>query len=141
MTPEQVKLVQQSFKKVEPIADQAADLFYGRLFETAPAVRPMFAEDLTSQKEKLMRMLASAVNNLHRVETIRPALEELGRKHVGYGVKPEQYDIVGATLLWTLEQGLGEAFDPDVEDAWKATYGLLADVMKSAAAEKADGLT
>lgn len=137
VTPEQIKLVQQSFTKIAPIADQAADLFYDRLFKTAPTVRPMFPKDLTVQKQKLMQMLSIAVTNLHQVETILPAVEELGRKHVGYGTKPEHYDTVGETLLWTLEQGLGEGFDADVEAAWAATYAMIAGVMKSAAAEVA----
>ena len=82
MTPEQVKLVQSSFKQVEPIADQAADLFYGRLFEIAPQVRPLFPNDMSEQKMKLMSMIGTAVNNLHQVEKIIPAVQELGRKQL-----------------------------------------------------------
>lgn len=134
MTPEQVTLVQQSFAKVAPIADQAADLFYDRLFERAPAVRPLFPADMTDQKRKLMQMLATAVNNLHQVERILPVVEELGRKHVGYGAKPEHYDTVGEALLWTLERGLGPDFTPPVKAAWTSTYQTLAGVMKDAAA-------
>ena len=137
MIPEQVKLVQESFSKVVPIADRAADLFYDRLFETTPAVRPMFPEDLTTQKQKLMQMLSIAVNNLHQIETILPAVEELGRRHVAYGAEPEHYDTVGETLLWTLEQGLGDGFDSEVEAAWTAAYGVIAGAMKSAAADVA----
>ena len=137
MTPEQVKLVQQSFAKVAPIADQAADLFYDRLFESAPGVRPLFPDDMTVQKQKLMQMLTTAVANLHRVEEILPVLEDLGRKHVGYGTKPTHYDTVGEALLWTLEQGLGDAFTPPVQEAWTATYATIAGVMKAAAAELA----
>ncbi len=135
MTPEQVKLVQNSFAKVEPIAGTAADLFYDRLFEIAPDVRPMFPDDLGEQKTKLMDMLGTAVNNLHQVETIIPAVEDLGRKHVGYGVKDEHYDHVGAALLWTLEKGLADDFTPPVKEAWTETYGTLAGVMQKAAAE------
>lgn len=135
MTAKQIQLVQQSFAKIAPIADQAADLFYDRLFETAPAVRPMFPEDLTIQKQKLMQMLSIAVTNLHQVEKILPDIEDLGRRHAGYGAKPEHYDTVGETLLWTLKQGLGEEFDDEVEAAWTETYATIADVMKSAAPE------
>lgn len=135
MTPEQIKLVQQSFTKVEPIAGRAADLFYDRLFERAPGVRPLFPDDMAGQKRKLMQMLSTAVANLHLVEEILPDLEELGRKHVGYGTKPEQYDTVGEALLWTLEQGLGDGFTPAVREAWTTTYGTLASIMKAAAAE------
>ncbi|MGH1349934.1 MAG: globin family protein [Methyloligellaceae bacterium] len=137
MTPEQIQLVQDSFKKVEPIAMKAADLFYGRLFEIAPEVRSLFPEELSEQKGKLMSMLATAVRNLHQVEQIVPAVQELGRRHVGYNVTSEHYKSVGAALIWTLEQGLGDSFTPDVRDAWLETYGTLAGVMTQAAAEAA----
>ena len=135
MTPEQVKLVQDSFAKVAPIADKAADLFYDRLFEIAPEVRPLFPQDLADQKTKLMQMLTTAVTNLHQVEKILPAVQELGRRHIGYGVTAKQYEPVGAALLWTLEQGLGPAFTPPVKEAWTATYTTVASVMTAAAAE------
>lgn len=135
MTPEQVKLVQESFKKVLPIAPQAADLFYGRLFEIAPNVKPLFPNDLSEQKKKLMMMIATAVNNLHQVETIVPAVQDLGRRHVGYGVTADHYKPVGEALIWTLEKGLGDAFTPDVKAAWVETYVTLQGVMTAAAAE------
>ena len=135
MTPEQVKLVQDSFKKVAPIADQASDIFYGKLFEIAPEVRPMFPEDMSEQKGKLMGMLATAVNNLHQVEQIIPAVQDLGRRHVNYGVKDEHYKPVGEALIYTLETGLGDDFTPEVKDAWVTTYVTLQKVMTDAAAE------
>ena len=134
MSPEQVKLVQDSFGKVAPIATQAADLFYGRLFEIAPEVRPLFPHDLAEQKKKLMTMLATAVTNLHQVEKIVPAVQDLGRRHAGYGVKDAHYQPVGEALIWTLDKGLGEAFTAPVKDAWLAAYTTLAGVMKEAAA-------
>lgn len=134
MTPEQIELVQRGFAQVEPIADQAADLFYDRLFDRAPDVRPMFRDDMTDQKRKLMEMLSTAVADLHRIDRILPALEDLGRRHAGYGTRPEHYDSVGEALLWTLEQGLGNAFTPAVAEAWAAAYAAIADVMKTAAA-------
>ncbi|MBI1201846.1 MAG: hemin receptor [Rhodopseudomonas sp.] len=134
MTPDQIAMVQESFKKVAPIASTAADLFYGRLFEIAPAVRPLFPDDLADQKKKLIAMLATAVNNLHQVETIIPAVEDLGRRHVAYGVTSGMYEPVGAALLWTLEQGLGDDFTPPVKAAWTETYVTLAGVMQKAAA-------
>jgi hemoglobin-like flavoprotein len=133
MTPEQVKLVQDSFQKVVPIADTAADLFYDRLFTIAPEVKPLFPEDLAPQKKKLMQMLATAVMNLHQVEKILPAVQDLGRRHVSYGVTPKHYEPVGAALLWTLEQGLGPAFTPSVKDAWVEVYTTVAGVMTKAA--------
>lgn len=135
MTPEQIKLVQESFKTVLPIAPQAADLFYARLFEIAPQVRPLFPSDLGEQKKKLMMMIATAVNNLHQVESILPAIQNLGRKHVGYGVTADHYEPVGEALIWTLEKGLGDAFTPPVKAAWIETYATLQAVMTTAAAD------
>lgn len=137
MTPDSVMLVQESFRQVVPIADTAADLFYDRLFAIAPDVRPLFPEDLAEQKKKLIRMLATAVTNLHQVETILPAVEDLGRRHTGYGVTTAHYEPVGAALLWTLEQGLGEGFTPPVKAAWVEAYTTLAGVMQAAAAQPA----
>ena len=134
MTPEQVKLVQDSFTKVVPIADTAATLFYDRLFTIAPEVRSLFPTDLTEQKKKLIQMLATAVTNLHQVEKIIPAVEDLGRRHVAYGVTPKHYEPVGAALLWTLEKGLGPDFTSPVREAWTETYMTVAGVMQKAAA-------
>jgi hemoglobin-like flavoprotein len=134
MTPEQVKLVQDSFAKVAPIAGTAADLFYDRLFTIAPEVRSLFPSDLTEQKKKLMQMIAVAVTNLHQVEKIVPAVEDLGRRHAGYGVAEKHYEPVGAALLWTLEKGLGADFTPPVKAAWTETYATVAGVMQKAAA-------
>jgi hemoglobin-like flavoprotein len=134
MTPDQVTMVQESFKKVVPIAGTAADLFYGRLFEIAPEVRSLFPDDLTEQKKKLIAMLATAVTNLHQVDQILPAVEDLGRRHVAYGVTGKMYEPVGAALLWTLGQGLGDAFTPPLKEAWTETYMTLAGVMQNAAA-------
>jgi hemoglobin-like flavoprotein len=134
MTPDQVTLVQESFKKVVPIAGKAADLFYERLFTIAPEVRSLFPTDLSEQKKKLMQVLATAVTNLHQVEKILPAVEELGRRHVAYGVTEKHFEPVGAALLWTLEQGLGPDFSPPVKAAWTETYITVAGVMTKAAA-------
>ncbi len=132
MTPQQVELVQTSFQKVVPIAATAADLFYDRLFEIAPETRAMFPKDLTEQKGKLMSMLGTAVTNLHKLDTILPAVKDLGQRHKGYGVTAAHYAPVGAALLWTLEKGLGPDFTPDVKAAWTETYTALAGVMTNA---------
>jgi hemoglobin-like flavoprotein len=132
MTPEKIDLVQSSFKKVVPIAGTAADLFYDRLFEIAPEVRPLFPQDMKDQKVKLIAMLGTAVANLHKLETILPAVKALGERHRGYGVTAAHYAPVGAALLWTLEKGLGDDFTPDVKAAWTETYTALAGVMTSA---------
>jgi len=133
MTPEQVKLVQQSFAKVAPISDAAAVMFYDRLFAVAPQVKPMFPADLTEQRKKLMATLAVVVNGLDRLESILPAASALAVRHVGYGAKPEHYPVVGAALLWTLEKGLGEAWTPELAEAWTAAYGTLSGYMISQA--------
>jgi hemoglobin-like flavoprotein len=130
MTPDQIALVQSSFKSVGPIAAKAADLFYGRLFEIAPNVRPLFPADLSGQKVKLVAMLATAVNNLHQLDAILPAVRDLGDRHRGYGVTAEHYAPVGAALLWTLEQGLGPTFTPDTKAAWTEAYSTLAGAMQ-----------
>lgn len=132
MTPQQIDLVQSSFKKVVPIAGTAADLFYDRLFEIAPEVRALFPQDLKEQKVKLMSMLGTAVSNLHQLDTILPAVKELGQRHKGYGVTAAHYAPVGAALLWTLEKGLGPDFTPEVKAAWTETYTALAGVMTAA---------
>ena len=133
MTPDQVKLVQQSFAKVAPISDQAAVIFYDRLFEIAPQVKAMFPSDLTEQRKKLMATLAVVVNGLGNLESILPAASALAVRHVSYGAKAEHYPVVGAALLWTLEKGLGDAWTPEVADAWTAAYGTLSGFMISEA--------
>ncbi|MFS8035443.1 globin family protein [Xanthobacter sp. AM11] len=133
MTPSQIDLIQDSFRKVVPIADQAAGLFYGRLFEIAPQVKPLFKGDITTQGKKLMTTLGVVVAGLRDLPAIVPAAETLARRHVDYGVKAEHYAPVGAALLWTLEQGLGDAFTPEVKAAWTDAYALLSSVMISAA--------
>src|SRR5580698_7910471 len=131
MTPDEVKLVQQSFSKVAPISDQVAVLFYDRLFEVAPQVRSMFPDDMTEQRKKLMMMLAAVVGGLGDLPSILPAASALAKRHVAYGAKAEHYPVVGSALLWTLEKGLGEAWTPDVAAAWTTAYGTLSGYMIS----------
>lgn len=133
MNPLQINLVQESFAKVAPISEQAAVLFYDRLFEVAPAVRAMFPDDMTEQRKKLMATLAVVVNGLSNLEAVLPAASALAKRHVSYGARPEHYPAVGGALLWTLEKGLGEAWTPDVADAWTAAYGTLSGYMISEA--------
>src|SRR5262249_43794842 len=131
MTPEQVKLVQDSFAKVAPIADQAAEIFYDRLFEIAPAVRSLFHGDMAEQRHRLVATLAVVVNGLGDLPSVLPAASALAKRHVGYGVRPEHYAVVGEALLWTLARGLGEQWTPDVAAAWTAAYGTLSGYMMS----------
>ncbi len=134
MTPEQIKMVQDSFRKVMPISGTAADLFYNHLFEIAPEVRSLFPDDLVTQKMKFMVMLATAVNNLDQIGKVIPAVEELGKRHASYGVIARHYEPMCAALLWTLEQSLGTEFTPEVKAAWTETYMILAGVMLGAGA-------
>ena len=133
MTPEQVELVQQSFAKVAPISEQAAALFYDRLFEVAPAVKAMFPADMTEQRKKLMATLAVVVNGLGNLEAVLPAASALAKRHVSYGAKPAHYPVVGGALLWTLEKGLGKAWTPETAAAWTAAYTTLSGYMISEA--------
>jgi hemoglobin-like flavoprotein len=129
MTPDQVALVQDSFAKVAPIADQAAAMFYGRLFEIAPEVKPLFHGDMAEQRKKLMTTLGVVVRGLSDLPAILPAASKLAKQHVVYGVKPVHYAPVGAALLWTLEKGLGDAWSAPVAEAWAAAYATLSEFM------------
>lgn len=133
MTPRQKELVQASWAKVVPIADTAAGLFYGKLFELDPSLRPMFSTDIKEQGKKLMTMITLAVKGLDDLNALVPAVQALGKRHVGYGVKDQHYVTVATALLWTLEKGLGEAWNPELRDAWIAVYTVLADTMKAGA--------
>jgi hemoglobin-like flavoprotein len=137
LTSKQVGLIQESFEQVLPIADTAAALFYDRLFTLDPSLRALFRGDMKAQGRALMGMIRVVVNGLTRLEAIVPAVETLGRRHAGYGVKDEHYATVGDALLWTLGQGLGDAFTPAVRDAWAQAYTILAATMQAAAATAA----
>jgi hemoglobin-like flavoprotein len=125
--------VQQSFAKVAPISEQAAVIFYDRLFEVAPSVKPLFPTDMKEQRKKLMATLAVVVGGLSNLPSVLPAASALAKRHVGYGAKPEHYPVVGGALLWTLEKGLGDSWTPEVADAWTTAYGTLSGYMISEA--------
>jgi hemoglobin-like flavoprotein len=129
MTPEQIQLIQKSYAKVVPIADQAAQLFYGRLFAIAPEVETLFHGDMDEQGRKLMATLTVVVGGLNKLDTILPAASALAKRHVGYGVRPSHYTPVGEALLWTLEQGLGTEWTPPLAEAWTAAYTILSGFM------------
>jgi len=136
MTPEQIRIVQSTWVRVLPIKDIAAQLFYKRLFEMDPSLRPLFRGDLREQGEKLMQIIDAAVNGLSHLERIVTAIQDLGRRHADYGVKDHHYDTVGAALLWTLKEGLGAEFTPKAKEAWATVYGVLAATMQEAAATR-----
>lgn len=135
MTPQQIAHVQRTFAQVRPIADTAAQLFYSRLFMLDPGLKPLFKGEMTKQGQMLMSMIGSAVAGLSNLEKLAPIVRNLGARHVAYGVTDDHYATVGTALLWTLEQGLGEDFTPEVHEAWSAAYTILAETMKAGADE------
>ncbi len=136
MTPTQIDLVQRSFTQVKPIAATAAELFYNRLFSLDPSLRRLFTGgDMARQGQMLMSMIGAAVAGLRDLETLSPVVRGLGARHVGYGVQPSHYLVVGAALIWTLEQGLADDFTPEVREAWTEAYALLSQVMQLGALE------
>jgi len=137
MSPDQIQLVQSSFAALLPTADEVGTLFYQRLFALDPSLRRLFKGDIAEQSRSLMRMIAVAVNGLDRLDTIVPAVKALGVRHAGYGVEDAHYGIVGAALLWTLAQRLGDGFSPETAEAWSTAYGVLAETMQSGTREAA----
>jgi hemoglobin-like flavoprotein len=138
MSPEHKALVKETWRKVAPMADAAARLFYDRLFEIDATTRPLFmATDLAEQRGKLIQALTMVVQGLDHLEALVPSIADLGRRHAQFGVTDAHYDAVGAALLWTLEQGLGSGWTPEVKVAWTDAYALLADVMRAAAGDPA----
>ena len=135
MTPQEIAIIRHTWAAVAPIADAAAQSFYSRLFDIDPSTRPLFkTTDMAEQRRKLMGVIGIVVGSLERLDTLIPTVENLGRRHTGYGVEDRHYNSVGAALLWTLEQGLGDEWSEDARIAWSKAYALLAGVMQSAAA-------
>lgn len=135
MTPEQVQLVRSSFAKLAPIKDQAAALFYRRLFELDPSLRPLFKGDMAVQGTKLMVTLGAVVASLDQLPRIMPMVRQLGRQHAACGVRPDHYATVGEALIWTLQQAQGAEFTTAMRRAWTDAYSLLAWEMIAAAEE------
>jgi hemoglobin-like flavoprotein len=133
VAPETIRLVRSTFAQVLPVADLAVGLFYDRLFTLDPSLRRLFATDLEPQKHALMATLGLVIGYLDRPEELVPIVEQLGRRHAGYGIEAAHYATVGSALLWTLEQGLGPTFTPAVRAAWTEVYDLLATTMQAAA--------
>ncbi len=133
MTTDQIAHVRRTFEMVAPIADAAAELFYARLFELDRNLTALFlGADMKEQGRKLMAMLGMVVAGLDRFDALRPQVENLGRRHVGYHVRPDDYRVVGEALVWTLAKGLGDAFTPEVAAAWGAAYAALSTTMIAA---------
>ena len=137
MDVQQISLVRSSFALVQPIASDAAALFYDNLFRADPSLRPLFEGDITHQGQRLMGMIGSALQLLDRPAALLPVLRSLGARHAGYRVREEHYDTVGSALILTLEQGLGAAFTPEARAAWIELYGVIAGTMREGAREPA----
>jgi hemoglobin-like flavoprotein len=135
MTEDQKTLIRSSFAQIAPNAQAVAALFYEQLFILDPTLRPLFKGDMAEQGRKLMGMIGVAVANLDNMEAIVPAVQQLGARHAGYGVPDESYATVGAALAWTLEQGLGPAYTPEMAKAWHDCYATVAAVMQQGAAQ------
>ncbi|NOQ64044.1 MAG: hemin receptor [Methyloprofundus sp.] len=133
MSEQQIKLIRDSWKRVVPMRKQAAELFYARLFELDPELKPLFRGKLDFQGDKLMTTLNVVVNSLEDLDSVETMLQAMGERHITYGVDAAHYETVGAALLWVLEQGLGAYFTPEVEEAWVIAYGAIATTMKAAA--------
>ena len=137
MTPQQIDLVRSSFALVQPIAPQAAEIFYTHLFAADPSLRPLFRGDMAHQGERLMGMIGSALTLLDRPAALGSVLHLLGSRHKGYGVQDKHYATVGGALIKTLEQGLGEAFTGEVRGAWVELYGVISRTMLEGTREPA----
>ncbi len=136
VTARDKELIQESFTQLAPRTERVAELFYDRLFELDPDLRPLFPADMRQQGRKLIQTLAVVVLGLDHFERMVPVLQDLGRRHVDYGAVPHHYALVETALLWTLEQTLGEEFTAEARGAWTSVYGLLASTMQSALPER-----
>jgi hemoglobin-like flavoprotein len=133
MNPSTIDNVQRTFNLIAPIADDAAALFYSKLFELDPSLKSMFKSDMTDQGKKLMQILGVAVSSLNNLDAIVPAVQDLGRRHVQYGVRPQHYNTVAEAILWMLAQTLGATFTAEIKQSWTEVYTVLADTMIAAA--------
>jgi nitric oxide dioxygenase len=129
ITAYQIQLVQSSFEQVLPIAEVAGEMLYERIFVLAPDSRALFAADIRPQAKRLMAAVKVAVEGLDRLDEVVPYLVKLGARHFGYGVRAEHFQVGGEALLWTLEQGLGDALTPEVREAWAAAWDAIAGAM------------
>jgi hemoglobin-like flavoprotein len=133
MNAKQIALITSSFEKLAPAAEELAASFYGRLFELDPTLQPLFQHDIALQGRKFMTMLVVVVRGLDTLDRLLPDVENLGRRHVAYGVNDTHYQTVEAALLWAIQERLGAHWTPAIGEAWTTAYRLLADTMQRAA--------
>lgn len=129
MTSTQIQLVQQSWEKIKPQGQLAAELFYQKLFETAPQVRHLFKQDISEHAGKLASMLTYVVSRLDKLDTVIDDVRKLAIRHNQYGAKPEHYAVVGQCLIATLEVGFNKEWNDELKEAWVTAYGILSDAM------------
>ena len=134
MSPEQKKLVHDSFRIALKKREDFSEYFYACLFDIAPEVKSLFREDIEKQAHHFMRMISLGVVSLKNGETIMPEFETLGRRHRGYKLEASHYEQFGRALIWTLGQVLGSDFNPNVRRAWEAWYEIVAQTMAAASA-------
>ena len=132
MNAEQVKLLRDTFKAIEPMAQETGDMLYNKLFEIDPSLQPLFKGDLKTQARMVITAIGLAVSGLGKPEDLQDQVKSLGTRHVNYGVQPRDINTFGAALIWALEQSLGPAFTPEVKEAWIAAYGVLSVAMRRA---------
>lgn len=130
MQTSQIQLIRQQFAGLRGQEAAFAASFYDRLFRLSPQLRMMFPAEMGDQSQKLMSVLAFAVNHLDRPETLAPAVVALGARHANYGVRPDHFSLVGVALIETLAAWLGDAFDFRAMEAWGDAYGSLAGLME-----------
>ncbi len=135
VSPRSIILVQRSFRDIVPISHEIGTIFYARLFQKSPELRALFTTDIDAQADKLLQMLAMIVNGLHRLDAFGAAVRESGRRHQDYGVLAKHYELVGETLLWTLEAALQDKFTPAVRAAWTDAYAATHALMAADASE------
>jgi methyl-accepting chemotaxis protein len=135
MTPEQIKIVQTTFEALAPQGEAIIEQFYSTLFAENPGVREMFPDDMTEQNKHLLGAVALVAKNAHKLDTLIPALKEMGARHVGYGAQEAHYPIVRDTMLVALGNVAGDAWTPDVKGAWEAALNAVAGAMIEGAQE------
>jgi len=134
MHADEISLVRRSWTKVSSNPEETADLFYNRLFESYPELRPLFMGEIDEQGEKLMRMIDKAVYALDDLEPLDRVIKMMGARHSGYGVRDQDYEKMADALLWTLEQRLGNDFTPATRDAWSSAFDEVAGMMREGGA-------
>lgn len=130
MTPQQISLVRQTFSRIALNSAQAGAFFYDRLFALDPSLRPLFPDDLQEQGQKFVDTLGAVIRALDSAQSVADDLDDLGQRHVEYGVQREHYEVLREALLWSLAQILDEEYDDEVAAAWCAAYDVAARAMQ-----------